>query len=142
MMNLFLQNAVENFMNRPTIYPIVYPQASPLSVKNAVQSALESVGGRTDLSTGEMAAFMDFYRSSEQDYQKAAIDYNRNLELINRGIMPGNNLVAPDSAVERTAEFIEQEMQPEIQSQLRGAEQARNVSYLTYSVDRMRDIIG
>ena len=138
----FLQNAVENFMNRPTIYPIVYPQANPLSVKNAVQSALESVGGRTDLSTGEMAAFMDFYRSSEQDYQKAAIDYNRNLELINRGIMPGNNLVAPDSAVERTAEFIEQEMQPEIQSQLRGAEQERNVSYLTYSVDRMRDIIG
>ena len=138
----FLQNAVENFMNRPTIYPIVYPQASPLAVKNAVQSALESVGARTDLSTGEMAAFMDFYRSSEQDYQKAAIDYNRNLELINRGIMPDNKLVAPDSAVDRTADYIEQQMQPEIQSQLRGAEQARNVSYLTYSVDRMRDIIG
>ena len=53
-----------------------------------------------------------------------------------------NKLVAPDSAVDRTANYIEQQMQPEIQSQLRGAEQARNVSYLTYSVDRMRDIIG
>ena len=56
--------------------------------------------------------------------------------------MPDNKLVAPDSAVDRTADYIEQQMQPEIQSQLRGAEQARNVSYLTYSVDRMRDIIG
>ena len=42
-------------MNRPTIYPIVYPQASLLAVK--MQCNLHrNLGARTDLSTGEMAA--------------------------------------------------------------------------------------
>ena len=57
-------------------------------------------------------------------------------------MMPESRLEVPDSPGMRTAERIEQVLEPEIQAQAKADEQARNLSYLTYSVDRMSDIIG
>lgn len=138
----YLQSTIEDYKNRPIIYPQVYPSAGPLAVKNAVQTAIDAAGGRTNMTTGEMAAFMDFYKDSEADYSKAATDYTRNLELVNRRMFPDSKLTVPDSPTARTADFIEQTLEPEIISANRAQEEKRNVSYLTYSTDRMRDIIG
>ena len=138
----YLQGAIEDYKNRPIIYPLVYPSAGPLAVKEAVQTAISAAGGRTNMTTGEMAAFMDFYKDSEQDYANAAVEYERNLDLVRRRMMPESRLEVPDSPGVRTAERIEQTLQPEIQAQARADEEARNLSYLTYSVDRMSDIIG
>ena len=138
----YLQGAVEDYRNRPIIYPLIYPSAGPLAVKEAVQTAISAAGGRTNMTTGEMAAFMDFYKDSEQDYANAAVEYDRNLDLVQRRMMPESKLEVPATPGARTADFIEQTLQPEIQSQARADEEARNLSYLTYSVDRMSDIIG
>ncbi len=138
----YLQGAIDDYRNRPIIYPLIYPSAGPLAVKEAVQTAITAAGGRTNMTTGEMAAFMDFYKDSEKDYANAAVEYERNLDLVRRRMMPESKLEVPATPGATTADFIEQTLQPEIQSQAKADEETRNLSYLTYSVDRMSDIIG
>lgn len=138
----YLQEVMKDYKNRPTIYPIVFPEPGPLATKNAVQSAVTSAGARTNLTPGEMQALATYFKDENVDYQKAVVDYERNLDLARRGIIPENKLVVPDTPSERTQARAEEVFAPEIESQARAQEQRRNVQYLTYSVDRMSDIIG
>lgn len=138
----FLSEKMRDYKNRPPIYPKVYLEPSPAFIKNELQTTLKAIGARTDLSPAELAALSDYWIQSDIDAEKAAIDWQHNVDLAQRMINPTSRLQAPQSASERTEAYAKELFEPELRAKATAEKRRNDLSYLTYTVDRMSDMIG